>query len=84
MKCNVRLRSDYFFCERYRTSYCILPTSFKKSTILGKIVEFLKFVGDIQQLVQKFSQKINLEVILHYISLPIYPLYFPKFCPIRK
>ena len=35
-------------------------------------------VGEIQQLGRKRSQKINYDVILHYISLPIYPLPFPK------
>ena len=34
--------------ERFRTSCCILSTNFKKSTISGKIVGFLKFVGEIQ------------------------------------
>ena len=29
---------------------------------------------------EKFLQK----MILHYISLPIYPLHFPKFCLIQK
>ena len=33
---------------------------------------------------RKHSQKINYDVILHYISLLIYPLHFPKFCPIKK
>ena len=33
---------------------------------------------------RKRSRKINYDVILHYISLPIYPLHFPKFCPIQK
>ena len=33
---------------------------------------------------QKRSQKLNYDVILHYISLPIYPLHYPKFCPIQK
>ena len=52
--------------------------------ISGKIVGFLKIVDEIQKLVRKRSKKINYEVILHYISLPIYPLRFPKFCPIQK
>ena len=52
--------------------------------MLGKIVGFLKFVGEIQQLVQKRSQKNNQNIILHYISLPIYPFHFPKFCPLQK
>ena len=74
----------FIFCERFHASCCILPTIFKKPTISGKIVGFLKIVSKIQQLVQKRSQKINYDVILHYISLPIYPLHFPKFYPIQK
>ena len=54
------------------------------SMILPETVGFLKIVGEIQQLGRKRSQKINFDVILHYISLPIYPLHFPKFCPIQK
>ena len=30
------------------------------------------------------SQKINYDVVLHYISIPICPLLFPKFWPIQK
>ena len=56
----------------------------KKTTILPEIVGFLKIVGEIQQLARKRSQKINYDVILHCISLLIYPLHFPKFCPIEK
>ena len=37
-----------------------------------------------QQLVWKCSQKSKKNLILHYISLPIYPLPFTKFYPIRK
>ena len=59
-------------------------TILKKPTISGKIVSFLKIVGEIQQLVRKRSQKINYDVVLHYISIPICPLLFPKFCPIKK
>ena len=61
-----------------------LLTIFKKPTISGKNVGFLKIVAEIQQLAWKRSQKINYDVILHYISLPIYPLHFPKFCPIKE
>ena len=50
-----------------------MPTIFKKQTISSKIVGFLKTVGEIQQLARKHSQKINYDVILHYILLPIYP-----------
>ena len=56
----------------------------KNRTILPEIVGFLKTVGEIQQLVWKSSQKINYDKLLHYISIPIYPMYFPKFCLIQK
>ena len=72
------------FCERFRTCCCILPTIFKKPTIFAKIVSFLEIVDEKQQLVRKRSQKIHYDVILHYISLSICPLHFPKFCPIQK
>ena len=48
------------------------------------MVGFLKVVGEIQHLGRKRSQKINYDAILLYISLPIYPLHFLKFCPIQK
>ena len=61
-----------------------MPTIFKEPTISGKIVGFLKILGEIQQLVWKRPQKIYYEVILHYISLSIYPLHFPEFWLIQK
>ena len=73
-----------FFCECFCTSSCILETSFKKPTILPEIVEFFKFVGEMQELLRKRPQKNNKDVILNYISLPIYPLLFPKFYPMQK
>ena len=60
------------FCERFHTSCCISLTIFKKPALFPEIVDFMKIVGEIQQLVRKRSQKINHDVILHYISLPIY------------
>ena len=72
------------FCEGFRTSYCSSSTNFKKPKISGKIVGFLKFVGEKQELVWKRSQKSNKHVILHYFLLSIYQLLFPKFCPIQK
>ena len=72
------------FCKCFQTSYCIWPTNFKKPTISRKIVSFLKFVYEIQQLVWKRSQKNDYDVILHYLSHPIYPLHVPKFYPIQK
>ena len=56
----------------------------KNRNILPKILGFLKIVAEIQQLVWKRSQKINSDVILHYISLPIYQFHFPNFHPIPK
>ena len=44
----------------------------------------LKIVGKIQQLVRKRSQKNHYNIILHCISLPIYPLNFPQFYLIQK
>ena len=62
----------------------ISPTNFKKPTISDRIFGFLKFVGEMQEPLPKRSQKSHKEVILHYISLPIYPLLFRKFCLIQK
>ena len=56
----------------------------KKWQFCLKLSGFLKIVGEIQELVQKRSQKILYSLNLHYILLPIYPLHFPKFCPIQK
>ena len=56
----------------------------KNRNILPEIIGFFKIVAEIQQLVWKRSQKINSDVILHYISLPIYPFHFPNFRPIPK
>ena len=64
------------FREGFRTSYC--------SKISGKIVGFLKFVSEKQELVRKRSQKSNKYAILDYFLLSIYPLLFPKFFPIQK
>ena len=33
---------------------------------------------------KKTFTEFNYDVVLHYSSLPIYPLYLPKFCPIQK
>ena len=44
----------------------------------------MTFVGEILEVVGKHLQKSNKGVILHYISLPIYSLLFPKFCSIQK
>ena len=82
MICNAELCRNYFSVNI--TILAISPTISKKLTILAEIVGFLKTVGETQQLVRKRSQKIHYDVILHYISLPICPLHFSKFCPIQK
>ena len=57
----------------------ILSTHHSKAKAISvKKVGLLKIVGEIQELVRKRSQKINYDIILHYISLRIYPLHFPK------
>ena len=61
-----------------------MPAILKKPTISGKIDGFLKIADEIQQLVWIRSQNINYDVILNYISLRVYPLHFPKFCPVQK
>ena len=71
------------FCNSAAIRKCN-PTNLKKPKISDKIVGFVIFVSGIQQLVQKSSQKSNQGVILHYVSLPIYPLHFQKLCPIQK
>ena len=78
VKWNAKLRSDYF-----SVNVSLLAILFCRE-ISGKIVGFLKFVGEIQELVQKRSQKSNKDIIFHYISLSIYQLLFPKFCSIQK
>ena len=73
MICNAELYPNYFSVNVFvLAGFSVL------------IVGFLKIVCEMQQLVRKLSQKINFEVILDYISLPIFPLHFPKFCPIQK
>ena len=78
VKCNTKLRSNYF-----SVNVSVLAIVFRQQISKNRQFEG-KFVGEIQELVQKRSQKSNKDVILHYISLPIYPLLFPKFCPIQK
>ena len=56
--------SKLFFCKRFRTSWCISPTNFKKPTVLSEIVGFLKIVGGMQQLVRKCLQKINYDIVV--------------------
>ena len=82
MICNAELCRNYFSVNI--TILAISPTISKKMTILAELVSFLKIVGEIQQLVRKRSQKIHYDEILHYISLPIFPMHFSKFCPIQN
>ena len=74
MKCNAKLRPNYFSVNAFVLTVAF-HHKFQKPTILPEIVGFLKFVGEIQQLVRKRSQKNNQNIILHSISLPIYPLH---------
>ena len=57
MRC--KIKPCLLFCERFQTSCCISPTNFEKPTILPEIVGCLKFVGEIQQLARKRSEKNN-------------------------
>ena len=82
MICNAELCRNYFSVNI--SILAISPTISKKLTILVEVVSFLKIVGEIQQLVRKLSQKIHYDEILHYISLPIFPMHFSKFCPIQN
>ena len=84
VKCNAKLHSDYFSLNFSVLAIVFRRQISKSRQISGKIVGFLKFVDEIQELVRKRSQKSNKDVILHNISLSIYPSLFPKFCPIQK
>ena len=63
------------FCERFCTRCCIWPTIVKKPTISGKIVGFLKFVREIQQLVQKRSKKNYIRYLVKMI-LAVYLIFY--------
>ena len=84
VKCNTKLCFNYSSVNVSVLAVVFRQQIFKNPTISGKVVSFLKFVGKIQQVVWKSSQKNNYDVILHYVSLPIYLLHFPKFCSIQK
>ena len=84
VKCNTKLRSNYFSVNVSVLAIAFRQQISKKPTISGTIVGFLKFVGKMQDLVRKRLQKSNKDVILHHSSLPIDPLLFPKFCQIQK
>ena len=74
MECTAKLHPNCFSANVSIQAGCILATNLKKPTILPEIVGFLKFVGKIQQLPRKRPQKNHQDIILHYISLSIYPL----------
>ena len=80
---NMKLCLNYFSVN-VSVLAIVFRRQIKKTTILPEIIDFLKIVGEIQQLVWKLSQKIYYDVNLHYIFLPIYPLHFPKFSQIQK
>ena len=84
VKCNAKLRSHYFSVNVSVLTIVYRRKISKNRQFQAKLLFFFKFVGEIQELVRKRSQKSNKDVILHNISLPIYPSLFPKFCPIQK
>ena len=85
MICNAELCLNYFSVNvSIRAIVFRWQIKKKKWQFCLKLSGFLKIVGEIQELVQKRSQKILYSLNLHYILLPIYPLHFPKFCPIQK
>ena len=84
MICNVELCPNYFSMNVFVLAI-VFRRQLKKPDNNGwNFIGFSKIVCKIQQLVRKRSQKIHYDVILHYISLPICPLHFSKFCPIQK
>ena len=83
MICNAELCPNYFSLNVSVLTVVFRRQISKKTRVLPKYVVFLEIVGELKLLVRKRSQKITY-VILHYISLYIYPLHFPKFCPIQK
>ena len=78
VNCNAKLPPNYFSVNVSALAV-VFCRQIKKKKKLPEVVNFLKFVGEIQQLVRKHSQKNNQDVSLHYISLPIYPFHFSKF-----
>ena len=56
-KYNARPRPNYFFCERLRTSCCILSMNFRKLTLWNEIVGFLKSVVEFWSIVCKCLPK---------------------------
>ena len=82
--CNAELCPKYFYVDVFVLAVVFRQQFSKNRQFWLRLSIFLKTVGEIQQLVRKRSLKIYYDVILHYISLPICPLHFPKFCPIQK
>ena len=76
VNCNAKLRHNCFSVNVSVLAVVFRRQIKKKTTILPENVGFLKIVGEIQWLLRKRPQKNYQDVILHYISLPIYPLYF--------
>ena len=84
MVCNAELCPNFFSVNVSVLAVVFRRQFLKKLTISAEIVGFSKIVSETKQLVRKRSQKIYCDVILHYMSLPICPLHFPKSCPIQK
>ena len=59
MKSNARLRSNYFSVNIFVLAVVLDQQISKIPTTSEKIVGFLKFVGEMEQLVRKRSQKNN-------------------------
>ena len=59
MKYNVELHLNYFSVNAFILAVVFRQQIKKTPTVSGKTVGFLEFVGEIQQLVRKRSQKNN-------------------------
>ena len=59
MKCNAKLPRNLFSVKVSVLAVVFRQQFSKKATFSVKVVSFLKFVGEIQQLVRKRSQKNN-------------------------
>ena len=84
VKCNAKLRCNEFSVNVFVLAVVFRQQFSKNRQFWLRLSIFLKTVGEIQQLVRKRSLKIYYDVILHYISLPICPLHFPKFRPFKN
>lgn len=70
VKSNAQSCPNYFFCIRLRTSCCILPTIFKKPTVLIKIFGLLRIV-ELRLIARNCSWK---KQLAYYSAL-----YFPSY-----